>query len=79
MLAVTAFEGIILGMGIAFSILLMATQNIITAFMATFTIACSTVCVIGIIPLCGWKMGVSIGFVLILSLFAEYLLHVCMG
>ena len=54
------YEGIAVGMTVAFFILLLGVQNILTTIIATVTIACSTICVVGIIPLCGWKMGVSI-------------------
>lgn len=59
MLAENAVFGVVLGVGLAFPILVIATKNIITGFLATFTMCCSTVSVIGVIPLAGWKLGVS--------------------
>jgi len=60
MLAENAIYGMILGVCLAFPILVIATGNVITGFLATFSMCCSTVCVIGVIPLGGWKLGVSI-------------------
>jgi hypothetical protein len=59
MLAKNAVYGIIIGVSLALPILIIATRNIITGCLATFTMCCSTVCVIGVIPLGGWKLGVS--------------------
>ena len=58
-LAENAVLGIALGVSLAFPVLVLATCNIINGFLATLTICCVTVCVIGVIPLGGWKLGVS--------------------
>lgn len=62
-LADNAIFGIALGVSLALPILTLATQNIIIGFLATLSISCTTVCVIGVIPLAGWKLGVSQQFI----------------
>ena len=56
----SAIFGIVLGIVCALPILILATQNVIIGFLATLCICCCTVCVIGVIPLAGWKLGVSL-------------------
>ena len=51
--------GIILGVLLSFPILVVSTCNVINGLLATLTICCITVCVIGVVPLAGWKLGVS--------------------
>ena len=51
--------GIVLGICLAFPVLIIATNNLIVGFIATIVICLITVCVIGVIPLVGWKLGVS--------------------
>lgn len=53
-------QGIIIGVTLAFPILTLTTMNVIIGFFATMSICCTTICVIGVIPLAGWKLGVSI-------------------
>jgi hypothetical protein len=52
-------SGVILGVSLVLPILIVSTCNVLNGFMATLTICGVTVCVIGVIPLCGWKLGVS--------------------
>ena len=59
-MANNAIFGITLGILCALPILILATQNIIVGVFATLSMCCCTVCVIGIIPLAGWKLGVSL-------------------
>jgi hypothetical protein len=59
MLAINAVYGIIIGVSLALPILIIATKNIISGILATLSMCCSTVCVIGVIPLGGWKLGAS--------------------
>ena len=61
-LANNAIYGITIGISVAFPILVIATRNLITGFLATLSMASSTVCVIGMITLGGWKLGVSLAF-----------------
>ena len=56
-----AFLGIIIGLCIALPILVIATNNIAIGFLATCTLICITIMVLGFIPIVGWKIGVSIG------------------
>lgn len=58
-LANNAIYGIVIGVSLAFPILVIATRNIITGFLATLSMASSTTCVVGVITLGGWKLGVS--------------------
>ena len=48
-----------IGVTVALPILIFATQNWIVGLMATGTIVVITVSVIGLIPMAGWKLGVS--------------------
>lgn len=54
-----AILGITVGICLAFPVLVLSTQNIIVGFLATLSICCVTVCVIGVIPLAGWSLGVG--------------------
>ena len=54
-----AVLGIVMGVSLAFPVLVLATCNIINGLLATLTICCITACVIGIVPVGGWKLGVS--------------------
>ena len=57
-----AFQSIlacVLGLVLAFVVIFLGTQNIITGLVATFLLACVTVCVVAIMPLAGWTFGVS--------------------
>ena len=58
-LAENAVLGITLGVSLAFPVLVVSTCNVINGFLATLTICCVTVCVVGVIPLGGWKLGVG--------------------
>ena len=50
-----AVVGIIIGVCVAFPVLVLATTNVIVGSFAAFNIACISVCVIGIIPMAGCK------------------------
>ncbi|KAK3607816.1 hypothetical protein CHS0354_031317 [Potamilus streckersoni] len=80
-LARNAVSGILLGLAIAFPILTIATQNIIVGFVATLSICCATICVIGIIPLAGWKMGIltSLNMNLVVGLAVDHVVHLAEG
>ncbi|KAL4238405.1 hypothetical protein ACF0H5_003114 [Mactra antiquata] len=81
MLARNAVYGIIIGVSLALPILIIATRNIITGFLATFSMCCSTVCVIGVIPLGGWKLGVleSLNMCMVVGLTVDYVVHLAEG
>ena len=55
----SALIGVGVGLSVAFPILVIATHNIVTGLYATFVIIIITVSVMGLIPLAGWKLGVS--------------------
>lgn len=55
-----AIFGILLGVLLALPVLVLSTCNIINGVLATLIIAAITACVIGVIPLMGWSMGVSV-------------------
>ena len=67
-MADNAIFGIVLGILCALPILTLATRNIIIGFFATFSMCCTTVCVIGMIPLAGWKLGVRKGYTFMFSI-----------
>ncbi|XP_077990897.1 protein dispatched-like [Glandiceps talaboti] len=80
-LADSAIQGIILGIALAFPVLVLATQNIIIGSMATVSIGLTTCCVVGIIPMIGWKLGLleSLNLSLIVGLAVDYVVHLAEG
>ena len=54
--------GLVVGLGVALPILIFATANIFTGLLATCSIVLSTLSVVAVIPLGGWKLGVGISF-----------------
>ncbi len=55
----TALQGIIIGLCVALPILMIATLNVVSGLYATLTLLCITATVLGLIPMAGWKIGVS--------------------
>ncbi|XP_064604053.1 protein dispatched homolog 3-like [Liolophura sinensis] len=80
-LARNAVQGIIIGICLAFPILVLATQNLVLGFLATLTICCITVTVVGLIPMVGWKLGVleSLNLSLVVGLAVDYVVHLAEG
>ncbi|XP_067682304.1 protein dispatched homolog 1-like [Haliotis asinina] len=80
-LADSAVKGIIIGICLAFIILTFATGNIVLGFLATATITCVTVTIVGIIPVAGWKLGVleSLNLSLVVGLAVDYVVHLAEG
>ncbi|XP_050405065.1 protein dispatched homolog 3-like [Patella vulgata] len=80
-LVFSAIQGIIIGIALALPILTIATQNFILGSLATLTIMCVTVTVVGIIPLAGWKLGVleSLNLSLVVGLAVDYVVHLAEG
>ncbi|XP_013386010.1 uncharacterized protein LOC106155638 [Lingula anatina] len=80
-LASTALMGIVIGISLSFPILVFATQNIIMGFLATLTMGMVTVCVVGVIPMVGWKLGVltSLNLCLVVGLAVDYVVHLAEG
>ncbi|XP_064600617.1 protein dispatched homolog 3-like [Liolophura sinensis] len=76
-LANAAIYGVAIGLSLALPILIVTTQNIIIGFVATLTIGCVTVCVIGMIPMAGWRLGVleSLNLCLVVGLSVDYVVH----
>lgn len=58
-LASSAVTGIIVGLLSAWPILVLTTLNFIIGTIAAVTIGLVTACVVGLIPLAGWKLGVN--------------------
>ena len=56
----SAVLGVVVGISIAFPILTFTTLNIAIGLLATLCIGMVTTIVVGIIPLAGWKLGVSL-------------------
>lgn len=59
-LSESAVMGIIIGLSVALPVLVLTTMNIIIGFIAWTVIVMVTVCVVGSIPLLGWKLGVRV-------------------
>ncbi|XP_070577305.1 protein dispatched homolog 1-like isoform X2 [Ptychodera flava] len=80
-LADSAVQGVILGIALAFPLLVIATMNIVLGGMATLSIGLTTGCVIGVIPLAGWKLGLleSLNLSLIVGLAVDYVVHLAEG
>ena len=55
----SAVTGICIGIGLALPILILATMNVFVGLLATLTILLITLGVVGFIPICGFKLGVS--------------------
>ncbi|CAH1792544.1 unnamed protein product [Owenia fusiformis] len=76
-LVTNALTGIMIGISIAFPILVLATMNILVGLCATLNLVCITVCVVGVIPMAGWKLGVlvSMNLCLVVGLSVDYVVH----
>lgn len=57
-LANSAATGILIGLFSAWAILILTTFNYVIGTLALITIGLVTACVVGMIPLAGWKLGV---------------------
>lgn len=80
-LASTAVRGILLGLGLAISLLVFMTSNWIVGLLCGAIISCITVGVVGVIPLAGWKLGVleSLNLTLVVGLAVDYVVHLADG
>lgn len=76
-----AVQGIVLGLALALVILTVATMNWIISLLATLTIGLITCCVVGVIPMAGWKLGVleSLNLTLVVGLSVDYVVHLAQG
>lgn len=70
-----------LGLALALIILTVATMNWIISLLATLTIGLITCCVVGVIPVAGWKLGVleSLNLTLVVGLSVDYVVHLAQG
>lgn len=73
--------GILIGLSSSFVVLVMATTNIIVGALASLTISLITCCVLGIIAMMGWKLGVleSLNLTLVVGLAVDYVVHLAEG
>jgi len=80
-LASTAVRGILLGLGLAISLLVVMTSNWLVGLLCGAIISCITVGVVGVIPLAGWKLGVleSLNLTLVVGLAVDYVVHLADG
>lgn len=76
-LSESAVMGIIIGLSVALPVLVFTTMNIIIGFIAWGVIVMVTVCVVGSIPLLGWKLGVleSLNLCMVVGLAVDYVVH----
>ncbi|ELU03862.1 hypothetical protein CAPTEDRAFT_209557 [Capitella teleta] len=77
----SAVQGILIGLGVVLVVLICATRNIIVGLLGTLTICLITICVVGMIPLAGWKLGLleSLNLVLVVGLSVDYVVHLAEG
>ncbi|XP_076464766.1 protein dispatched homolog 1-like [Babylonia areolata] len=80
-LAENAILGVGLGVSLALPVLVLSTGNVINGLLATLSICCVTVCVIGVIPLAGWRLGVlvSLNMCLVVGLAVDFVVHLAEG
>ncbi|XP_062590675.1 protein dispatched homolog 1-like isoform X2 [Saccostrea cucullata] len=73
----SAYLGIIIGLSVALPVLILTTMNFIIGFLAWMVIALVTTCVLGSIPLLGWKLGVleSLNLCMVVGLAVDYVVH----
>ncbi|XP_060082462.1 uncharacterized protein LOC132561782 [Ylistrum balloti] len=76
-----AVTGIAVGVSLAFPILCLSTMNVIVGSFATLSICCTTICVIGVIPTAGWKLGLltSLNMTMLVGLAVDYVVHLAEG
>ncbi|XP_061195988.1 uncharacterized protein LOC133204259 [Saccostrea echinata] len=76
-LSESAYFGILIGLSLALPVLVLTTMNFIIGFLAWVIIALVTVCVLGSIPLLGWKLGVleSLNLCMVVGLAVDYVVH----
>ncbi|XP_065662076.1 protein dispatched homolog 1 isoform X3 [Hydra vulgaris] len=77
----SARKGIVIGLCLAFPVLILATFNWIIGVIATAVIGLITLGVVGLIPLVGWQLGVleSINLTLVVGLSVDYVVHLADG
>lgn len=77
----SAITGILIGLSSSFVVLVMATTNIIVGALASLTISLITCCVLGMITVIGWDLGVleSLNLTLVVGLAVDYVVHLAEG
>eukprot|EP00930_Biecheleria_cincta_P102937 TRINITY_DN9479_c0_g4_i1.p1 TRINITY_DN9479_c0_g4~~TRINITY_DN9479_c0_g4_i1.p1 ORF type:complete len:1108 (+),score=159.52 TRINITY_DN9479_c0_g4_i1:3-3326(+) len=70
-------QGLAVSVAVALVVLVLVTGNIITGSIAAFTIALIVVCVLGMVPVMGWELGVSqvIGLIMVPGLSVDFTAH----
>jgi len=73
----TAISGAFLGVGIAFFVLLLSTRRIMVSFLATLSIFCVLISVIGSTTMLGWTLGTneSILICVLAGFSVDYVVH----
>lgn len=76
-----AIRGVCLGLALTLPILIIMTGNWIVALLCMLSITSTTLGVIGIIPMIGWKLGVleSLNLTLVVGLAVDYVVHLAEG
>ena len=76
-----AVRGICLGLALTLPILVIMTGNWIIALLCILSISCTTLGVLGMIPMIGWKLGVleSLNLTLVVGLAVDYVVHLAEG
>lgn len=77
----SAIQGVVMSLLFAFPVLAISTDDLLLGGLATITICCATVSVIGMIPLVGWRLGVleSLNLTLVVGLAIDYIVHMAEG
>lgn len=70
-------QGLGVSMAVALCVLVFATGNFITGSLAALTIALIVVCVLALVPVMGWELGVSqvIGLIMVPGLSVDFTAH----
>ncbi|XP_064621245.1 protein dispatched homolog 1-like [Lineus longissimus] len=72
-----AFTGLGIGTAISFVTVLMGTRNIIVSLLSLLTLGSIVICIVGIIPLAGWKLGIleGLNMCFVVGLAVDYTVH----
>ena len=72
-----AITGVLIGLGIALLVLLVATQNLVIGLLSTFTIFAALCSVVGSIVLMGWQLGSaeSLSMMILTGFAVDYVVH----
>eukprot|EP00964_Phaeocystis_antarctica_P151859 scaffold119540_cov66-Phaeocystis_antarctica.AAC.2 len=72
-----AITGVLIGLGIALLVLLVATQNLVIGLLSTFTIFAALCSVVGTIVLIGWQLGSAecLSMMILTGFAVDYVVH----